>query len=116
MAATMELATLRSSCALQISVPPVTAVLIFDGSQLFLVKKLTLWCETAARRRRFRRYFASPSRKFVRPNHDGIRGLRSHLSDGGLEGLSRKSSPTLGSETSGFAPRAAPDCFFGLRE
>lgn len=47
----------------------------------------------------------------VRPDHDGIRGLRSHLGDTELEGLSRKSSPTLGSETSGFASCAAPDCF-----
>lgn len=48
----------------------------------------------------------------VRPDHDGIRGPRSHLGDSGLEGLlSRKSSPAVGSETSGFASCAAPDCY-----
>lgn len=46
----------------------------------------------------------------VRPDRDGIRGLRSHLGDCGPEGLlSRKSSRVSGSETPGFTSGAAVD-------
>lgn len=46
----------------------------------------------------------------VRLDHDGIRGLRSHLGDCGPEGLvSRKSSRVSGSGTPGFTSGAAVD-------